>query len=116
MISLWVFCQQAKKLGIPISQHPARVEFQKLGWLRFSSAVFWELDIIGLILLAAALGLTLTPLSLVHGDDALTQWKDPIIWVPLAFGLVCWPIFIFWERRAMHPMMPYHVSFLTCST
>lgn len=109
MISLWLYCHQAKKLGIAINDHPARIEFKELGWRRFLGVVFWELDIIGMLLLACALGLVLTPLALMRGVEAAPGWKEACIWVPLSFGIICWPIFILWERRALHPMMPYHV-------
>jgi len=32
-------------------------------------------------------------------------WSDPVVWVPLVAGIVCFALFVLHEARARHPMM-----------
>ncbi|KAK2750683.1 hypothetical protein FQN57_002756 [Myotisia sp. PD_48] len=66
---------------------------------------FQQLDIIGLLLLTSALSMILIPLTLAGGTTA--KWRTAGIITPLAIGVLCVPAFIFWEKRAPYPILPY---------
>ncbi|KAI8070829.1 ferrichrome-type siderophore transporter [Gongronella butleri] len=72
------------------------------------SILFWQLDIIGVILLAAVLCLLLIPLTLAGGVSS--SWHQPDIIAMLVIGFVCIPIFVFWELKfAKHPCIPFRL-------
>ncbi|CAE6422239.1 unnamed protein product [Rhizoctonia solani] len=67
----------------------------------------WQLDIIGMILLAAMLSLVLLPLTLAGGTK--DTWKSAHIIVMLVIGVVvCIPAFLVWEIKfAKYPAVPF---------
>ncbi|CAE6471065.1 unnamed protein product [Rhizoctonia solani] len=67
----------------------------------------WQLDVIGMILLAAMLSLVLLPLTLAGG--AKETWKSAHIIVMLVIGVVvCIPAFFIWEIKfAKYPAVPF---------
>ena len=67
--------------------------------------LFWQLDVVGVILMIAVFALLLTPLTLAGGFSA--TWRQAHIIAPLVIGFVCIPIFIVWELYlAPHPLLP----------
>ncbi|HXV06130.1 MAG TPA: MFS transporter [Solirubrobacterales bacterium] len=32
-------------------------------------------------------------------------WSDPVVWVPMIAGVICFALFVLWEARARHPML-----------
>jgi len=74
-------------------------------WLDF----FWQIDLVGLLLIAAIFSFILVPLTLAGGNGS--QWSTPNIIVPLVIGVViCIPAFVFWEMKyARHPVMPFRI-------
>ncbi|GAA4665433.1 MFS transporter [Frondihabitans cladoniiphilus] len=64
-----------------------------------------KLDVPGTILVSAAL------FSLVYGfSNAETDgWSSPLTWGFLAAALVLLVVFVLWQRRAAHPLLPLHV-------
>jgi MFS transporter, SIT family, siderophore-iron:H+ symporter len=69
--------------------------------------LFWQLNVIGLILLTAALAMILIPLTLAGG--VMEKWKDARIVAPPVAGFLCIPAFVVWERRAPFLMMPFYL-------
>ncbi|WWD20507.1 hypothetical protein CI109_104983 [Kwoniella shandongensis] len=71
--------------------------------------IFWQVDLIGLILLAASLALILLPFTLAGGVGSL--WKTAHVIAPLVIGfVVALPGFIIWEMRlAKHPVLPFRI-------
>ncbi|CAE7208335.1 unnamed protein product [Rhizoctonia solani] len=67
----------------------------------------WQLDVIGMILLAAMLSLVLLPLTLAGG--AKETWKSAHIITMLVIGVViCIPAFFVWEIKfAKYPAVPF---------
>ncbi|CAE6536813.1 unnamed protein product [Rhizoctonia solani] len=67
----------------------------------------WQLDVIGMILLAAMLSLILLPLTLAGGVKE--TWKSAHIIVMLVIGIiVCIPAFLIWEIKfARYPAVPF---------
>jgi SIT family siderophore-iron:H+ symporter-like MFS transporter len=74
-------------------------------WLDF----FWQIDLIGLLLIAAVFAFILVPLTLAGGNGS--QWSTANIIVPLVIGVViCIPGFLIWEVKfARHPIMPFRI-------
>jgi EmrB/QacA subfamily drug resistance transporter len=38
-------------------------------------------------------------------EQPIYGWSDPLVYVPLVGGLVCFALFLAWERRTPHPML-----------
>lgn len=67
--------------------------------------LFWQLDVPGIFLLIAVLALLLTPLTIAGGFK--TQWQTAHVIAPLVIGFLCIPIFVIWEMKAAHPLIPF---------
>src|SRR3954468_7298002 len=61
-----------------------------------------HVDVVGAIL--CVLGLGGTAFALI--EQRRLGWHNPAIWSTLVGGLVLLGAFVFWERRAAHPMLP----------
>ncbi|EDN05031.1 conserved hypothetical protein [Histoplasma mississippiense (nom. inval.)] len=81
--------------------------YQLLGARRLSIDLFWQLDVIGVILLIAVFALILVPFTLAGGVQ--TQWQKAKVIAPLVIGVCCIPVFVFWERSCKHPMVPFRL-------
>ncbi|KZM19443.1 transmembrane transport [Ascochyta rabiei] len=84
-----------------------KTPYQLHGSKRLASALFWQLDVPGIVLLIAVFGCILTPFTIAGGTSS--QWATSKVIAPLVIGLLCIPAFIVWERRAPHPMLPFHL-------
>jgi MFS transporter, SIT family, siderophore-iron:H+ symporter len=109
IITLWVVGRRARKAGVLDTY---KSPFQQLGFSRLMIDLFWQLDVIGIILLIAVLALILSPLTLAGGCfDAQcvhNRWTSAGVLTPLILGLVCVPVFAVWEIRfAPHPLVPF---------
>lgn len=79
--------------------------FQEYGFLLSIKQLFWQLDIIGVILMGCSLGCILVPLTLAGGVK--TTWNDSRLIGPFVLGFVLIPIFAFWEIKfARYPLVP----------
>ncbi|KAG9187869.1 hypothetical protein G6011_05740 [Alternaria panax] len=70
-------------------------------------ALFWQMDVPGIVLLIAVFGCILTPFTIAGG--AQSKWGTEEVIVPLVIGFLCLPSFVIWERKAPHPMLPFHL-------
>ncbi|KAF1962337.1 MFS general substrate transporter [Byssothecium circinans] len=104
ILSLMWVGRKAKKSG---SLDQYRTPLQIYGWRKLAVGLFWQLDVIGLILLIAVFGLILTPLTLAGGIS--TKWSQGSIIAPLVIGILCIPAFVWWEKKAPHPLVPFHL-------
>ncbi|KAF9895085.1 Siderophore transporter [Aspergillus nanangensis] len=77
----------------------------KVGWWQFTQELFWYLDTIGVLLLIAFLALILVPFT-IAGASA-EQWKTAKVLAPLIIGILIFPVWVIWERRCSHPMVPF---------
>ncbi|CAM0141654.1 hypothetical protein VKS41_000762 [Umbelopsis sp. WA50703] len=69
---------------------------------------FWQLDVIGVILLTAMLALILIPLTIAGGTSA--NWHKGDVIAMLVIGILCIPAFAVWELKfARHPCVPFHL-------
>jgi SIT family siderophore-iron:H+ symporter-like MFS transporter len=102
--SLWWVNYKAKRAGdlkhykTPIQEH---------GSWQVVKALFWQLDVIGIILTICVFGFILVPLTLAGGHHQ--TWDEAKIIAPLIVGVLCVPVWIWWESVAPHPMIPFYV-------
>ena len=71
--------------------------------------IFWQMDLIGLLLLAASFSLILLPFTLAGGVTSI--WQTARVIAPLVIGFViALPAFIIWEMKfAKHPVVPFRI-------
>jgi MFS transporter, SIT family, siderophore-iron:H+ symporter len=104
MIALFITGRRARKNGV-LDKYSS--PFQMLGGKRLATELFWQLDVIGIILLIAVFALILVPLTLAGG--ATDKWREAHILAPLIIGIFCIPVFIVWEVKAKHPLVPFYL-------
>jgi EmrB/QacA subfamily drug resistance transporter len=63
---------------------------------------FLGIDWLGILL--SAIGLGGPTIALI--EQPARGWGDPIVWLPMVAGIVCFGLFILREATARHPMMP----------
>lgn len=86
-----------------------RTPYQMLGPFKLIIALFWQLDVISIILIVAALGCLLVPFTLTN--SYAQGWNQIHIYVPLIFGFLLFPVFFFWQTKSPHPMLPFARKF-----
>ncbi|CAO3618789.1 unnamed protein product [Cunninghamella blakesleeana] len=70
--------------------------------------LFWRLDIIGILLLAAMLSLLLIPLTIAGGVGSRWANADVISMIVIGFAII--PVFVVWESKfAKYPCIPFHL-------
>lgn len=106
MTSLYIVHRRAKKAG---ALDAYKSPFQLLGARRFAIELFWQLDVVGVILLVAVFALILVPFTIAGGVK--TQWQTAKVIAPLVIGILCIPVWVLWEMKCKHPMVPFRVSF-----
>ena len=109
IITLWLIGRRARKQGVLTGY---KTPFQELGFARLSVDLFWQLDVIGIILMIAVFALLLAPLTIAGGcftaQCVNNKWQSADILAPLIIGIVCLPVFVVWEVRfAPHPLVPF---------
>ncbi|KAJ9665892.1 ferrioxamine B transporter [Coniosporium apollinis] len=104
MLALFLAHRRAKKSA---NLADYKSPYQMLGLKRLTVALFWQLDVIGIILLIAVFGLILVPFTLAGGAES--QWRTAHVIAPLVVGIICVPAFILWERSCPHPLVPFHL-------
>jgi MFS transporter, SIT family, siderophore-iron:H+ symporter len=71
-------------------------------------ALFWQLDVVGILFVIAMFALILVPLTLAGGFES--KWNEAHIIAPLVVGFLCIPGFVVWEHRfARHPITPFYL-------
>ena len=82
---------------------PIAVTLVILGWLKGQpSAQSRPLDVVGAVLAAVGLGGTVFALI----EQQRLGWSHPGVVGSLAVGVVSFALFLWWENRTAHPMMP----------
>ncbi|SPN97767.1 probable SIT1 - Transporter of the bacterial siderophore ferrioxamine B [Cephalotrichum gorgonifer] len=104
IVSLSIVGRRAKNRGL---LKDYRSEFQTLGLKEFLVDLFWRLDTIGIVFLIAVFALILVPLTLAGGFEAKSQWSSARIIAPLVVGVCMIPVFVAWELKAPHPLVPF---------
>jgi SIT family siderophore-iron:H+ symporter-like MFS transporter len=85
--------------------------FQKYGGWSLVKALFWQLDIVGIILMICMFGFILVPFTIAGGIAA--SWAQAKIIAPLIIGIILIPIWVLWEWASPYPMVPFRVR-LSC--
>ncbi|KAK0643402.1 major facilitator superfamily domain-containing protein [Cercophora newfieldiana] len=80
---------------------------QPLPWGERLLSWFWRLDVIGIILIVAVFALILVPITIAGGFER--SWKTPNVLAPLVLGLSTIPVFVYWQWRAPHPLVPFRI-------
>lgn len=104
IVSLLVVGHRARRAGVLDNY---KTPFAMLGWKQFAVQLFWQLDVVGIILVIATFALILVPLTIAGGFT--DQWHSAHIIAPLVVGICCIPAFILWELWAPHPMVPFRL-------
>lgn len=104
VLSLFVVNRRARKLGL-MDAYTSDLKSQSPG--SFLIDLFWRLDVIGIILLIAVFALILVPMTIAGGFEA--TWTAPHVLGPLITGVITIPIFILWQLRAKHPLVPFYL-------
>ncbi|KAK3292429.1 major facilitator superfamily domain-containing protein [Chaetomium fimeti] len=104
IISLTLVGRRARKQGIMEKYFE---DVKGMPWGAFLVDLFWRLDVIGVILLIAVFALILVPMTIAGGFEA--SWTAPQILGPLIVGVCTIPIFVFWQLRAPHPLVPFYL-------
>ncbi|KIH90013.1 MFS transporter, SIT family, siderophore-iron:H+ symporter [Sporothrix brasiliensis 5110] len=95
--------RRARRRGL-VSPYAQSLRAQQ-GTRGFVVDLFWRLDAVGIVLMVAVFALVLVPLTLAGGLTA--TWREAHIIAPLVVGFVCIPVFVAWETRAPHPLVPF---------
>ena len=90
-LALLINFRKAKKLGLL-----PRPPWAGVSVGRGLSNLWYELDVMGLLLLSAAISLILIPISLAPTDG----WQNPSIIAMIVIGCVCFVVFPFWEASS----------------
>lgn len=106
-VALYWVSRKAKQAG---RLKNLKTPYQQYGGWALVKVLFWQLDVIGLVLLTSVLGLTLTPLTLAGGKVPQAHWAEARIIIPLVVGTLSIPVFIWWQTKAPFPLIPFHVS------
>ncbi|KAF1988282.1 siderochrome-iron transporter-like protein Sit1 [Aulographum hederae CBS 113979] len=104
MIALWIPHRRAKRAGVLANY---KSSYEQMGVAKLTVALFWQLDVIGVILLIAVFALILVPFTIAGG--AGSEWGTAKVIAPLVIGIVCIPVWIWWEATCKHPMIPFRL-------
>ncbi|KAK0648047.1 major facilitator superfamily domain-containing protein [Cercophora newfieldiana] len=104
IVTLILVNRRARKLGLLVN-YTSDLKFSS-GW-SFAVDLFWRLDVIGIILMIAVFALILVPMTLAGGFEA--SWTDAHILAMLIVGVVTIPVFVLWQLRAPHPLVPFYL-------
>lgn len=104
LITLLLAGRRADRAGTLAS---LKTPFQALGYRQLAIELFWQLDVVGIILIIAVFALILVPLTLAGGVKE--TWKTAKIIAPLVIGVLVIPVFVYWEKKCKHPMVPFRL-------
>lgn len=105
--SLWWVQRKAKTAG---TLEHYKTPVQEHGAWEVTKALFWQLDVVGIVLVICTFCCLLVPLTLNNVNHP--SWGKAEFIVPIVFGVLCIPVWIKWESIAPHPMVPFYVSLL----
>ncbi|KAG9251642.1 major facilitator superfamily domain-containing protein [Emericellopsis atlantica] len=106
IIQLVIVGRRARRQGLLDNY---KSSFQLLGAKNFALELFWLLDVVGILLLVATFALILVPFTLAEEAGGQAQWATARVLAPLVVGVACVPVFVFWQLRAPHPLIPFRL-------
>ncbi|KAH8926896.1 MFS general substrate transporter, partial [Atractiella rhizophila] len=104
LATLWYAGHKAKREG-KLDDYVS--PFKKLGFKGLVTRLFWDLDVIGIILVIAVFSLILVPFSIA--TSAGEKWRQGYIIAMLVLGVFLIPVFVIWEKFAPTPLVPFHL-------
>ena len=104
IIALGIVGRRAQKNGV-LDKYKS--PYQMLGARGLAVELFWQLDVVGIILLIAVFALILVPFTIAGGVSE--QWRTAHVIAPLVVGICCVPAWIIWESRCKYPIVPFHL-------
>ena len=105
IIILGIVSQRARKNGV-LDKYKSPYEL--LGVKELLAELFWQLDVVGIILIIAVFALILVPFTIAGGVSE--TWRTAHVIAPLVVGFVCVPFFVIWETKlSRHPIVPFHL-------
>lgn len=105
LFSLFRAHRRAKNSG---SLQSYKSPYQLHGGTKLATAIFWQLDTVGIILIIGIFAMILVPFTIAGGVQL--QWKTAKVIAPLVIGVLLIPVWIVWESKCEHPMVPFKVS------
>lgn len=90
-----------------LKNHSQKQNFKQVGVVGTIVDLFWKLDVIGIILFIAFMALILVPLTVAGG--VTKKWQQAHIIAPLVVGVCCIPVFLYWESKASHAIIPFRL-------
>ncbi|TRM61350.1 major facilitator superfamily domain-containing protein [Schizophyllum amplum] len=100
LLSLWLGAHHANLTDY-------KTPFERLGARALAVALFWQLDVIGIVLVIAVFALILVPFTIA--GSAGDQWRNGGIIAMLVIGFCCIPVLVLWELKAKHPLVPFRL-------
>ncbi|ABN68521.1 Siderophore Iron Transport, partial [Scheffersomyces stipitis CBS 6054] len=81
-------------------------ERTKTPFIQKAVELFWELDVVGIVLLVCVFGFILVPFTIAGG--VTDKWKEASTLAPLIIGFALLPVFVWWEYKyAKFPISPF---------
>ncbi|KIY46936.1 MFS general substrate transporter [Fistulina hepatica ATCC 64428] len=102
--TLWYGAYKAELSG---TLAPYKTPFQQLGFVDLVKQLFWQLDVIGVILVIAVFALILVPFTIA--GSTRDEWATGHIIAMLVIGVCCIPVLAFWQTKAKHPLIPFRL-------
>jgi MFS family permease len=105
-LSLFLNGRKAKKLGLVVPKKTT--ERQTI--FQAAKKLFFDLDVVGMLLLGGAFSLILIPLTLASKVEG--GWTNGRLIAMIVLGVVCLVLFPIWESQpklARHPLIPMHL-------
>lgn len=110
ILALFLAHRRAKKFA---DLEDYKTPYRMFGTKRLLVHLFWQLDVVGIVLLMAVLALILVPFTVAGGEAATpANWKAAHIVAPLVIGVVLAPFWVLWESKCKHPMVPFRVRLI----
>lgn len=110
ILSLWLPLRRLKG-DSELAEHES--PFDKIEIRRLAIALFWHLDIIGILLLIVIFSCILVPFTIAGNitGNKPQQWGEAKVIAPLVIGFLCIPVWLLWEGQwAKSSLLPFKVS------
>ncbi|KAK4155605.1 major facilitator superfamily domain-containing protein [Chaetomidium leptoderma] len=104
IVSLTIVGRRARRQGLMDKYGD---DLKGMPWRPFLADLFWRLDVIGIVLMVAVFALILVPMTIAGGFEA--SWTAPQVLAPLIIGVCTIPVFVLWQLRAPHPLVPFYL-------
>ncbi|BGP15718.1 hypothetical protein JCM10213_006111 [Rhodosporidiobolus nylandii] len=108
MLTLGIGMREHKRQDGEATVVPRRADGPRPTLKQKIVSVFWQLDLLGLLLLVGGFGMLLTIITIANGRGS--HWSDAHSIALLTVGGILVIAFVFWERfGARHPLIPFHL-------